>query len=401
MNEFGQLPGLQYYLELTIKGIKYNPLNIQSLVIREWIYNILPTIEIIFIDDGYLSEIYPLEDNEDIDITLAKHQDDENPIRLTFSLNDYSIGITGDNRKSIVNLTGYLKSDAFFEIRSRSFSRQNSSSVFEAIAGETGIEFLNPYNIVPSDNMTWIQNSLSNFEFIKHVLRRSFVPDDTLFFYADTSNKFILNSLRSSIGQKTVKTSKFSIENFERNVKDDNDPDDTIWFASYSIVNNSGYFNKKIGYGFEYSYWDLDKNVEKSYFSIPKITDLSFRNKNLAGKPVNKRFNVDLIERNIYSPNEYFQSPQRNQFLKNNFFSNSLVLNINALSKVNLMDKIDLHIPSLFTEGESNEVMSGLYLVAGIQHEVSNGGIYKKKLALGRNGMNKSPEIKKYQVEEL
>jgi len=402
MAEYGQPAGVQYYLELTIKDTKYNPVNIKSLVIRSFIFNILPTIEITLIDDGYLSEISPLEDGEDIDVVIAKSEDDPNPMSLTFSLFDYTIGILGDNRKSIINLTGILKVKDMFTTKNKCYSKQNSSSVLKSIASDAGLVFSNPHKLVPSDNMTWYNNSLSNFDYIKHVLRRAFIPDDVMFFYADTKKNFVFTSLKSEIGKKNVKKAKFDVRKYESNVKDDNDPDDTVWFTSYSIVNSSGYFNKKTGYGFEYSYYDLENIIDKSYRNISKITELSFRNKDLVGKDkaVDKRYNVDYIEANLYGV-EYFESPMRNRFLKNNFFANSLVLNVNALSQINLMDTIDVDIPSLFKEGESNEVQSGEYLVCGVQHEVSSGGIYKKKLALGRNGMNKSPYVKQYKVEVL
>jgi len=399
MAEIGQMIGVQFYLELKIKDNKINPLNIQYLVIREWIFNILPTVEIRLIDDGYFTEIIPLEDSEDIQIILGKHEDDENPIELIFSLNDYTSDIISDNRKSILTITGTLKANDMFWIRSRSFPKQNSITVLSTIAEESKITFSNPHNIIPSDNMTWIQNDLSNFKFIKHVLKRAYIPDDVLFFYANSLNKFIVTSLKSEMDRTDIKKSKFDIIKFGNNAKDNKDPDDTIWFASYNIVNYSNFFNENIGYGFKYSYYDLENNNLKTYSNINKITQLSFRNKDFVGKPVIKNLNNELIESNIYG-SEYFESLLRNQFLKNNFFANSIVLNVNALSKINLMDKIDLSIPSLFKSEQSNEVMSGFYLVMGIQHEITKGGIYKKKIALGRNGMNKSSNIKIYKVEE-
>ena len=400
MAEYGQIPGVQYYLRLKIKDNTFNPTNIKSLVIKSWIFNILPTIEITLIDDGYLIEATPMEDQEDIQVTLAKSEDDPNPIEMTFSLDDYAVGIIGDNRKSIVNLTGHLKVDDMFTIKTRALSKQNSSSVFETIASEAGLTFSNPNNLIPSDNMTWIQNTSSNFDFIKHVLRRVYIPDDVAFFYADISKKFVFNSLKSNLKRLDIKTAKFDVRKAEQNIQDEKDK--TIWFFAYSIVNNSAYFNKKIGYGFEYNYWDLDNHYKKTYTSIDKVTGLSFRNKDLADKPVQKNLSMDYIEGNVYSE-YYFESLLRNQFLKNNFFANSVILNVNSLSQIKLMDLLDVQIPSLLRESEINEVMSGKYLVAGIQHEVSSGGIYKKKVAIGRNGMNKSSYLGKtyqYKVEE-
>ena len=209
-----------------------------------------------------------------------------------------------------------------------------------------------------------------------------------------------MTSLLKEMEKEETKATKFNIENMERFVKDDSDTDDTVWFGSYNIVNYSGYFNKKVGYGFGYSYYDLNgKNVSKEFSNIKKLTELSFRNKNNIGTVVNYNDNVkDFVERNLYGK-EYFQSLSRNGFLLDNFFANSLVLNVNSLSQVNLMDTLDVDIPSLIDAEQSNEVLSGFYLVCGIQHEVSNGSIYKKKVALGRNGMNKSPNVTFYEVE--
>lgn len=400
MSEQGMISGQQFYLTMDIKGIKYNPSNLQYFIIREWIYNILPTIEMQFLDDGYLSEVFPLEDQEDIKIVLAKHEDDENPIEMIFSVDDCSYEIKGDNRKIVISINGHLKADKMFILKSRSFSIQNSSSVLSNIASENNLTFLNPHNIVPSDNMIWYQINQSNFDFIKHVLKRSYIPDDVLMFYARVDKKFILTSLKREIDKREIKKSKFSIENYERNDKDEDDKDDTIWFSNYSIVNNSGFFNKRIGYGFGYSYFDLNDVVSETYSTIPKLTQLSFRNKNMKDITVRNETYAEINLANIYSE-KFYESMTRNRFLISNFFANSLVLNINALSKVNLMDTIDVYIPSLMQEDNHNEVLSGFYLVAGIQHEVSNGGIYKKKIALGRNGFNKNPDLRTYNVEEL
>jgi len=400
MSEFGQLPGQQFYLEITIGKDRYNPNNIQYLVIKEWIFNILPTIELQIIDEGYLTEVVPIEDATDIKIVLAKNEDDKNTKEMTFTIDDYNVGIQGDNRKSIVTISGHLKADNMFRSQGRSFSQQNSARVLEQIAIESKLKFSNPHNIVPSDSMTWHQSAKSNYDFIRHVIKRAYIPSDSMFCYINTENEFVITSLNSEIEKKDVKRAKFSVENSELNVKDDEDPDDTIWFNTYSIVNYSGYFNKRVGYGVGYAYYDLDgKEQFKEFSNIKKLTKLSFRNKKNVGDIFYYNTNTqDYVESNVYSE-KYFESISRNHFLMDNFFANSVVLNVNALSQVNLMDTLDVDIPSLISREQSNKVMSGFYLVAGVQHEISNGGIYRKKIALGRNGMNESSAVKKYEVE--
>jgi hypothetical protein len=403
MAGIGQPNGQQFYCELNIKGNQYNSLNINYLVIREWVMSILPTIEIQFLDEGYLTEAAPLEDGEDIIVTLAKHEKDDKPLVLTFSMNDYEVGILGDNRKTIVTMTGILKVADMYTTKNRSFSRRNSASVLESIAQEAAIKFDNPNKVTPTDNMIWYQSSISNFAFIKHVLKRSFIPDDLPLFYATTDNKFIFTSLISELNKQEAKLTKFSVENFEMNVKDDSDKDKTIWFNSYDIVNYSGFYNKQFGYGVKYDYYDLDRGREVVYSKITKKTDLSFRNKEFVNPdkptPVFNRISGDLITANVYG-SDYFEAYVKNKFLLHNFFAMGMILNINALDEVKLMDKLHVDVPSQMAENQTNEVLSGEYLVAGVQHEVSNGGYYKKKISVHRNGMNKSSIQNIYQVEE-
>jgi hypothetical protein len=397
-----QPAGQQFLCSLVIKGNQYNSLNINYLVIREWIFNIIPTIEIQFLDEGYLTEATPLEDNEDIIVILAKHEGDENPLQMTFSLDDYEVGVIGDNRKTIITMTAHLKVEDFFTTKNRSLSRRDSASVLEQIAQEANITFTNPQNVKPTDNMVWYQSNISNFAFVKHVLKRAYIPEDLPLFYANSNNKFVYTSLFAELNKQKLRKAKFNVEQFEMNVKDDNDKDETIWFNAYDIVNYSGFYNKIFGYGVSVNYYDLDQNRTFNYSDITKVTDLSYRDKNLKGKAVFNRNAGDFINSNVYSE-EYFETYAKNKFILHNFFAMGMIININALETVNLMDTIHIEIPSQMKENNINEVMTGKYIVAGIQHEVSNGGYYKKKVSIHRNGMNKSVALGNdhiYQVEK-
>ena len=144
--------------------------------------------------------------------------------------------------------TGRKVNYNMFQLQTRSYARQTSKSVLQQIATESGIEFTNPRNIKPSDNMTWFQSNSSNFDFIKHVIKRAYIPKDVVFFYADTRNKFVFTSLLAEMRKKESKITKFSVENTESSILNENDKDNTIWFASYDIVNYSGFYNKKSSY---------------------------------------------------------------------------------------------------------------------------------------------------------
>ena len=69
-----------------------------------------------------------------------------------------------------------------------------------------------------------------------------------------------------------------------------------------------------------------------------------------------------------------------------------MFLNVNSQTIINIFDKVELIVPSLpiYDAGSVNELIGGTYLVAGIIHHISKGGIYKKEISLHRNGFNES-----------
>lgn len=399
--------GNQYYCKLLIKGEEYNPSIIFSLVIREWVVDHLPRLELILVDDGTLSEVFPLEDNDQIDITIATNEDnsDDSHVQMSFTMLDYKINPYRESAQ-FVKISGFMKTNDIFSSRNRSFSNVNSSTVLADIADEEGVMFVNPWNVTPSDNMTWYQYNLNNYDFIRHVLRRSHITDDAAFFYGNSNGSFIFTSLRSETDKSDVTFARRNIDKATKFALAEEDVD-TIWFDNYDIVNFNGYNNKICGYGATYTYFDLADIVTNTLFYRNLYGELSFRDRtkvttngaNPSCSPVYGHMN------NVYD--EYFESLVRNPMLIKQFFSFSLVINANGLSKVNLFDKINLIMPAYFggrgktdNDNDVNEVMSGEYLVGGITHKISSGGVYNKMISLHRDGMNKSPYLTNYTVEE-
>lgn len=398
--------GLQYYLKLLIKGEEYNPLNVFSLVVREWVFEQLPRLELIFLDDGTLSEVFPLEDNDQIDVTIATNKDDDEDQQLNMSFNvvDWKINPHNDN-SFYVKISAVMKNNDIFSARNRSFNNSNSLNVLIDIALEEGIDVLNPWNVTPGDNMTWYQYSINNYDFIKHVLERSFVVDDVPFFYANSQNEFVFTSLRSETEKSDETIARFNLEKTFNYALEEDDKD-TIWFSQYDIVNFNGYNNKQSSYGVIYTYYDLEDIVTDRLFYDNIYGELSFRD---ATKVASDTQNPSIAPvyghlNNVYD--EYFRSLVRNEMLIKQFFSFSLMLNANGLSKVKLFDKIDLIAPASFGAGgtslkdnDVNEVMSGNYLVGGITHKINANGTYNKLISLHRDGMNRSPFMTSWRNE--
>ena len=67
-------------------------------------------------------------------------------------------------------------------------------------------------------------------------------------------------------------------------------------------------------------------------------------------------------------------------------------INVNSICMPGLFDKVNITVPSVVSS-DGNNAHSGEYLITGICHELNKGDVYKKKVFLQRNGVNKSKII--------
>ena len=386
----GQIQGQQYYCRIKINDTEIQSENIIGLTIREWINELLPRLELQLINQGYLLETHPIIDGDIIDVLIAKNKDTEASVSMKFVISDFNLAVQSDNRKIILNISGFLKADNFFApIKTRSFSEKNSKEILQTIVNESGLKFKNPLNITPTDKMTWYQINKSNYDFIYHVLQRSYMPDDSILFYGNSNNEFVYTSIKKELNKQDTIIARYNVDKFNQNALSDEDIK-SIWFASYDLTNVCSFFNRIVGYGAEYTYVDNTNGTEisKEYKDDKKITDYIDRQKSLNGKNVlNSMFGI-YNDLNLYS-DKYFESFQKNYYLLTTFMANSLVININSLNTVKLFDKVNLMLPSLL-DNKMSDPYSGLYIVGGITHFVSKGGIYQKMISLNRNGINKA-----------
>jgi len=380
----GQLPSQQFFSRVIINGQEIASNNIINLTIREWVLDILPKIEISIADFGALIEVVTLNENDEIEVFLGKHLESNNILHMVFQLSDFNVTVMADNRMLLLNIVGYLKVDDMFILKNRRFAGTFSKDVLNQIATETGLEFYNKYNINTNDQMTWLQVNSSNYNFVKHVLKRSYIANDVVFGYADHTNRFIFTSLNREIDNNNYKVAKFNVK--ESEFKTDSQ-DNNIYYNAYDVVNLSGHYNKITGYGVKVDYYDLEIDNSITYNTINKISDSlkTFIKTDTNGTKTKNIIGGSFNDLNLYS-DKYYETMGRNEFLINSMFGFSIAIQIDAEEDINLFDKIQLVLPSLVSE--FNDKYSGFYLVGGIIHTIDNGGIYRKCLSLHTNGRN-------------
>jgi len=371
-----------FFCKILINDLELHQQNIVSLNIREWVFEPLPRLEMVVLDDGVLSEYNPLSDNTIIKLQISKDKVSEEVLDIEFDLIDYSIDIIGSNSRSVVNISGLLRTNNIFNIKNRVFRDSTSIDVANRIATESGLEFNKKVLFNTNDTMSWIQSNISNFDMLKYINKKSFINNDALFFYGTTQGDLQVNSIRSAL-KNSSKIARYDLEkatNFNENLSD-------IYFNSYDVVNYNGHFNRKSTYGIKYNYYDLVGNVSNTLVdNIGNLTD----NENRRNTQLSKNINLPIQSSNTYK--QYNISSINNKYYKELFFGMSILLNINSHSAVRLFDKVSLSLPSLVLERQSNDVFTGDYLVGGITHNITKNSIYRKRISLHRFGYN-TPEL--------
>ena len=389
---------------LLIKGVAVKPSNIKSLVIREWIFDTLPTLEVIMMDTGTFVDAFPLEDGDLIQVEVNRDQKNEKdpPISMEFTLQDFEFESVDIERVQtvVMRLTAIAKTENMFvPIYNRSFKKSSSVQALTKIAKECSLE--TNAKISTNDVMTWLQINQNNYDMIHHLRDRAYKEkNDAVFVCMDRENEFIITSLKTELENKESTKIIFDPKKvFDVSEKKAPQPDDKedkdIYFNKYKYINIAGNINKVLGYGIEYDFYALTGEEKKNTLDSDEhsLTDLSFKNKNYSGKIV-KHFNkgIKFSADNTYD--YYLVALMQNEYIKNSFFASNLILYINTTDKIRLFSKIELSIPSMIPASEEeediNEVFSGEYIVGGILHQISSGGTYKMVLSCFRNGINES-----------
>lgn len=373
-----------FYCKFWIDDVELIPANISYCVIREWVFEILPRLEMTVVDDGVLTEAFPLNDDSVIHLIIGKDPQDDNPIDVFFDIQDFSVDIIGDNKRQAVSITGLLKTNnVFYPVRNRFFRHKTSVDCLRQIAREAELKF--DSSIITNDSMTWLQINLNNYNMIKHLNERAFKPNDAILVYSTLDNFLHVKSLKNSVLNPDTQQARFDIKKYARNNFEEKADNKIIWFNGYDVINISGYLNKLYNSGMRIQYYDKQTNkkitVDENFSSFSD-NSLNSKRKNIVNDYV-----FGMLTENTFK--NYPKAIIQNKYYRNLFFKQSLLLNINPISQVTLLDKLQVNIPSMI-DPDMNDVYSGAYLVGGISHKIYQGGIYEKTISIHRSGINNS-----------
>jgi len=373
--------------------------NLISILIRENVLSILPKLELTIGDGGGLLETFPLTDGDVMRIIISKSEFDDVMLDCNFVISDFIAEPNTTQRTSIIKMVGYLDTnEMFFPSRDRAFFN-NSVNVLRTITNELQYDFVNPHNIQTNDRMRWYQINTNNYDFIKHILQRSYKNDDTIFYYGTTRNNFVCTSLNFEMEKREDFKAFFDVDKAQSFYLDPDNPN-AIYYDRYDIMNLVGLNHKITMYGEGFKGYDLRGNLT-SGFSFPKRKMTQLYNRDIDYHTIQgKSSDMGTVKSNLNLYNNYDKAKTQNRNLRREFFAQNISISVDGLTNVKLFDKINLYIPSIFVANTNqiNDVYSGYYLVIGIVHTITYGNTYRRYLILSRNGINRSEIDQQYAV---
>lgn len=387
----------EFYCKISINEVEFLPQNIEVLHIKESIFNVVPTLELVFRDDGTFLELFPLQENDEIKVNLSRTNEKDLNISTSFSLQNYNVSnLDGDSqRMCLISLTGFLKLDNFYHPAiSKYFKNKSSVDVLKNIATDCGLTSV--VRISTSDVMNWMQINQSNFSFMDEVIDGAFKSDDLPLIGITRDKEFIITSLGTESKRTNIAKCFFDpVQALNTNLDDKQKKN--VYFNNYDLANIAGFANKMGGYGMSFSQYDLTNNksfsVGQKAHQFSEYLDKDKTNsKNPSENFGAYVYDQDNVHRNM------FQAKAQNYYFAREFFKEGLVLYINPINKVKLFDVLDVQFPSFGAEKKNGEVLSGKYLVGAIFHQASKAGFYRVALTLYRNGFNGSSYLKNYHV---
>lgn len=390
-----------YFLKIKFGTVEVPVDAINCLVIREWIFEIVPRLELTLTDNGTFAELWNIQDNTEITIELGKNSGDvegceiDNNVTEKFIVDNSTIDVLAGNKSNIITLTAYMKyTDLFHPIHNRSFKKKSSIAVLSQIANEIGWT-VNAKTKASSDVMTWLQINQNNYDMIRHVLKRSHISDDILFAYATVGgrirsktfpSKFNIISLKTEVQTDVFKIMRFDLNNAMADFFKEKADEQTLWTNGYKYLNLSGYLNKaQYGYGVTSSYYDLIKmrvaSSKVDYHPYAKISNQSH-----IGDYIDS-INFGTLTDNVNE--NYYKGMLTNKNMLGISFGSLLVAKVNPLGDVNLMDSVNFAVPSI-NDQSTNTLLGGNYIVGGKTWYASKGSPLQLEVAMFRNGRNQS-----------
>ena len=369
---------------LKINEVQIPMNNIQALVVREWVFDVFPRMELMFNDVFNLIEISPVKRFDKISLTMSYDKNSKANVKLDFIVMtvDFESMSAGIPVKLIqINALACPK-EALINFRTSSYQKSISSEVLSNVYSRNKFE-LNKFVEKTNDNMTWLQCSQNDLNFVKHVCMRSFKSDDDLL-YTYVDRKGFANYISVKDSSSTNKVVKFEHTDVPMPTKEDNDIN---YFGNYKIRDFSGVVaSDSENYDSIVSYDDNGEPTQEDFYENSSkmnfLTDNPFVTREDSGY-----VNNEFVPRGYDNTFQNYQlNLSRREYLEKMFFSTMLTFSTVPNYDVQLSDICDVTIPVAKAKpGQKSTNYSGKYFLGGMIHQLVGTNTYQTQYALFRN----------------
>lgn len=378
------------YRNVTIAKIPIH-FNVLHITLREWVFDLLPTIQITFEYQDEFNKYWTLQENDEIVVELGSKTIDKREIvtKTIFELKSWAEIESANGEITTITVVGSLKVTNFFQpVQFRAFD-DLSSSVLDELSSELSLEI--DKRVDSKDKMAWIQNSTTH-KFINHLVSNSWISDkDFLLSFIDRNRKMVVTSILTEIDrQRAKKNFVFWPEAFSEDLSQEAVDKKVYPFIGWNTINKSGIKNLQGGYGLSFNKYDYDKlervmkDINTAYF-----TTYGEMSKELRGQGV---ANIDVHQPPSAHENFWLASHLRKLFFSK-FFASPKTIMINADADVNLADIVNVSFLKMQTDygvrDSFSPVNSGDYLIGGLTHYIEPPHGMKTFATIFRSGFEK------------
>lgn len=372
----------KYSLELFInnKKVDFSRTVFENLTIIEGIWQSLPSVQLILINDGELVEVNPLIDGAQIDFTLTLFTQGEEAEEIKMETLLWSHSIEPDSDGYRITLNCLLSAPDF--IGSRIEAIEGSSfDVFNTLATRSRMQLISDPSI---DKQVWIRPGIRGNIWLNDVINRSWASPDSAFIYGVTRNRELL---RYNLSERAARNPTwFFSPNREVQEKI---PDNTILYSYPRFNSQSGLLNSVFGYGRNLSSFNLETGVTdvNKPKSFTKRTNVMNVNSKLE---VPQKYDTLGFNNSLNVHENYFNAYAQNMRLKS-FYSSTVDLMTEIIRPIRLLDRITLQLYNEASQ-ETQDVYAGDYFIKNIS-TIVDPNLVTRRITLVREGINSDPRL--------
>lgn len=291
----GESNSVQSFINLKVSDIDIPYANIREVVVREWLFDPLPTVAVTMVGGEEWTQAMSLQENQELDLMFGSVPTEkrEAAVKAKFFLRTWAVD-KGQER-IVMNLCGTLACAGLMTPASFvSYPMKTSAQVLTQIGKEFGFK-ADKFSAISIDLQTWLRCGLTGLQFVSHLLRNAWVGDDDMVFaWASRKSVWMVKTLKQIIIEtKTPKILEYWPEGFS----DDEDPkempdEDRKWpFAGFQWKDLHGITNLQGGYGEAlYSYDGKAMSMEVLKSTGPKLSTMVTAAKDDLGRAVAVHF---------------------------------------------------------------------------------------------------------------